>query len=542
MTTPTFYCGAECQKSHWPEHKVACKSDLGKEGWQPSWARENRAPMFVGNSGGELLGGKKYLWGNVPAYDVLKLGSNEGERYAKHLNVLFAAAGDLRNIVKTIVNLPTSYNHGLTITINDFDIDLVARNVIMLLVALVVDDMDEAVDCIIHVWYSALMRASDMVVLETRIRPLIRDVCDKLKNKPPEKYFSRKWEVEDRSLRVILTPPQWNHLLGFLEKPVGLNAERVRQIRIATTLAHSRRDYHDRYMTFLSLSQRLCFNKFREDGLLLPFGYPRHEFTEPNPTIFQDTDTWPMKDSADPLCGWSLEEVLHTSSGPATADVYGKLFFFLRGQLHSFLSRMQNLRLRFEILNFSPKDLPDRLEKGWYSRIEVSGIADAGALGIHRTLNLMAPLLQSPLQNPHATLITLFLNTVNDNLTAQDKLQIVSMESREMKSLFEFLPPNGSPIDGFETGVVKFSFAREIVGRYDHVFGRFMKKTGFKAAGEVVGLKMKEKHTVIEKWPFRLKLRPGQPGAQEEFDRRMREGISGKERYVEWKKIHQNTV
>lgn len=85
----------------------------------------------------------------------------------------------------------------------------------------------------------------------------------------------------------------------------------------------------------------------------------------------------------------------------------------------------------------------------------------------------MVPLLQSPLQNPHATLITLFLNTVNDNLTAQDKIQSVSMEGREMKSLFEFLPPNGCPIDGFETGVVKFSFAREIVGRYDHVFDRY---------------------------------------------------------------------
>jgi hypothetical protein len=48
---------------------------------------------------------------------------------------------------------------------------------------------------------------------------------------------------------------------------------------------------------------------------------------------------------------------------------------------------------------------------------------------------------------------------------------------------------------------------------------------------------VKEKHTVIEKWPFRLKLQPGQPGAQEEFDRLLAGGVAGKERYVEWKKI-----
>jgi hypothetical protein len=52
-----------------------------------------------------------------------------------------------------------------------------------------------------------------------------------------------------------------------------------------------------------------------------------------------------------------------------------------------------------------------------------------------------------------------------------------------------------------------------------------------------MGAAVKEKHTVIEMWPFRLKLRPGQPGAQEEFDRLLRGGVSGKERYVEWKRI-----
>jgi hypothetical protein len=36
---------------------------------------------------------------------------------------------------------------------------------------------------------------------------------------------------------------------------------------------------------------------------------------------------------------------------------------------------------------------------------------------------------------------------------------------------------------------------------------------------------------------FRLKLRPGQSGAQEEFDRLLSGGVSGKERYVEWKRI-----
>jgi hypothetical protein len=71
---------------------------------------------------------------------------------------------------------------------------------------------------------------------------------------------------------------------------------------------------------------------------------------------------------------------------------------------------------------------------------------------------------------------------------------------------------------------------------------RFLKDFKFREAGEVFGATMKDKHTIIERWPFRLKLRPGQPGAQDEFDRCLRDGVSGKERYVEWKRSHQGMV
>lgn len=39
---------------------------------------------------GNIFGTKKYLWGNVPALDVLRLDSNEGVEYDGPLRVLFA--------------------------------------------------------------------------------------------------------------------------------------------------------------------------------------------------------------------------------------------------------------------------------------------------------------------------------------------------------------------------------------------------------------------------------------------------------------------
>ncbi|KAJ5389499.1 uncharacterized protein N7496_000567 [Penicillium cataractarum] len=477
----------------------------------------------MGDGIGVQFGGTKYLWGNVPAFDILEMASNEGETYAGDLHLLFAASGDLRNVIKTIAHLPSSYDHSLEITINDRDLDIAARNLIFLLVALIVENRDEAIDCIIHLWYSALVRVSDIEILNNQIRPLIQDVCEKVKSKSPKTILGKTWTFGKRNLRIVLQQTSWNRLLSFFDKPVGLTAEMASQIRADNTLAHSRRDYRDRYMTYLT---------------------PPNEShsTKPNPTFFQTIDMWPMKDNADPHHGWSLEEVSNTSSGAATADTYGKLFFYIRGVLDSFLDRVSDLRVSFKLLNFDAFDLPDHLDAGSFSRIDVSNISDIGWLGIHRTLYLMVPLLQTPAQNPHATLITLFMNAVDETLTVEDQMQGLTPNSRATKTLLQYLPPTGKPSSTHDPTLIKFSYGRELVGTYDHIFERYMRKFEIRKAGDLLGAMMKENHTIIEKWPYRLKLRPGQPGAQDEFDRRMRDGVSGKERYVEWKRVHQGIL
>lgn len=58
--------------------------------WKPAWVEENRTPAFMGGGIGQHFGAQKYLWGNVPAFDILRLESNEGEGYSKDLHLLFA--------------------------------------------------------------------------------------------------------------------------------------------------------------------------------------------------------------------------------------------------------------------------------------------------------------------------------------------------------------------------------------------------------------------------------------------------------------------
>lgn len=85
----------------------------------------------------------------------------------------------------------------------------------------------------------------------------------------------------------------------------------------------------------------------------------------------------------------------------------------------------------------------------------------------------MVPLLQGPLVNPHATLITLFMNAVDENLTDQDRMASM-MDDATTSRLRKYLPPKANlrELNTFNPEVIKFSFARDIVANFDRIFDR----------------------------------------------------------------------
>lgn len=65
-----------------------------KETWKPAWEVERRKPTFVGSDGPRTgqtrYGARKYLWGNVPAIDVMQVLQNEAADLPESLRLLFA--------------------------------------------------------------------------------------------------------------------------------------------------------------------------------------------------------------------------------------------------------------------------------------------------------------------------------------------------------------------------------------------------------------------------------------------------------------------
>ncbi|KAF4438482.1 hypothetical protein F53441_12776 [Fusarium austroafricanum] len=435
------YCSPECQKNDWKAHKTWCKSDLGRQYYRPKWVVEDRTPTFVGQMT-PIYTGFQELFGDLPAIDLLQLGSNEGMEYPRDLRLLFAASGDLRNVIKTIAKLPKSYNQSVHITMNDSEIDIVARNALLLLIAFTARDPDDTAECMVHIWYSMAIRSSDLEFLQRRAGVPILRVWYLLRNTPDDTVVGTTFTSGKRHLKLTLTKRAWYRLLGFLYIPEGLSLEKANDMRTHTTLSRDRMDFHERHYIFLAPVHRLANLRFRTEGLLLPFGAPRERFSIPNPTFFQD-GFWPLHDMADPLAGWSAKDVEATPIGHATSDIYGKLFYHIKYTIKSFLERISNLSLAIRLLNVDARHLPAHLGPERFDRIDVSNLTDRIYLGIRPTLEVMSPLLQSRSVNPHATLLALFANVIVDNMTFEDRVHGVNQQ--KIAGLARYLVPGGSP-------------------------------------------------------------------------------------------------
>ena len=78
-----------------------------------------------------------------------------------------------------------------------------------------------------------------------------------------------------------------------------------------------------------------------------------------------------MPDSADPLEGWTYKDVLATYSGPASSDIYGKLYYYIKDILRSFHRRLSTLDCNIQLFNIDARELPNYLQKDSFARVDV---------------------------------------------------------------------------------------------------------------------------------------------------------------------------
>ena len=84
----------------------------------------------------------------------------------------------------------------------------------------------------------------------------------------------------------------------------------------------------------------------------------------------------------------------------------------------------------------------------------------------------MAPLLEAPRVNQHATLITLFMNAVEESITEKERYASIKPNSETTRALAQYLPVKAQLSSRYDPQLVISLCAREIIGKYDSPFDR----------------------------------------------------------------------
>ena len=173
-------------------------------------------------------------------------------------------------------------------------------------------------------------------------------------------------------------------------------------------------------------------------------------------------------------------------------------------------------------------------------------------MGTGKTVAYFAPLLQHPSSNPHATSLMLFMNAVPE---MSHEVPDATAHSSEMRRVMEYMPLERMPSkSASDPQTILMMSAMPLVRDVDKYFDRlvvlvfvglhsltilirYMNVVDFNRVEQLFGVALKKTHSIIEKWPLKLKLRPGQAGARKEFATLLSSGHVGQERYVEWKRI-----
>ncbi|KAF7964996.1 hypothetical protein HWV62_1158 [Athelia sp. TMB] len=406
-------------------------------------------------------------------------------------------SGDMRNVIRTINELPSDYSGHISVLLNDREPMVVARNMILLGILGKFNDVIAA-DIAVHFWYSAF--------IPMEYNSFVCFACMKMMEDFQEESSRLSAKLGDNACvmgklsiqtREVLSAAVTASLLSQTE--VADASKELNRIRFEP----SRKDRHDRWYTRLLPSHRLAALEFRRFGLVLPFGAANNRFNTPNNFLFGPGPQWLQDDLAN-IYQYSMEAVIAAGQacGAKSEDLYGCLYFYLSGQLRSFAERLKRFHITFQLFDVDARNLSKDIQSGAlaqcgvpkrtrFDHVDVSNIFDTEYVGIPNVLSDWAPLLNK--KNPCATILGYSMNWVPKEPGAREPI-----DQRQIGRLAADLMARGK-WHMLTDPTIMTCQTKYMTALYDNSvpWGNYLQKQGAEEAARKAGVKRKEKHTIV---------------------------------------------
>ncbi|KZV88308.1 hypothetical protein EXIGLDRAFT_619572 [Exidia glandulosa HHB12029] len=503
------YCSQDCQKEHWKQHKKDCKDPIRSSDWQPDWVKERRTPAFMSPSsmtGWEqqsMYGMGQILWGNTPALDILNIACNEGQK--KHCGSRHCSripSGDLRHIIRTVNGLPKNYSGRLTLRINDREPITIIRNILMLAILGLLSDSSVAAEHSLHIWYSVFLPNAYF----SDVLPVLSEIINKLMSDDDATI-----DLSPSSTLSIATTSNLRSSLGMFVSNGSLDPGQANDAFTHVMNAPERVDYRHRYMAALRPSHRLAMFEWRRFGIVQPFGAFNAHLNTPNRWLFGPGGRLFMFDSANPLEGWNVDDVIESGKrcGATEEDIMGCLFFHVRAQLLEFAERLKRFNISIHVSAEDARRMAARMKAKapevfqGFDRIEVSNIVDVEYVGVASVLQDWGPLLNK--DNEHAALVGTFMNWFVSQPTAKAESAGPTVITRLMKEIFDASQARGgTPAlrgllsrDPSSPELLKLFASMDFKYENSKAFLAYLRKVGADEAAERAGVRRRQRHTIV---------------------------------------------
>ncbi|KAI0506920.1 hypothetical protein F5B22DRAFT_638889 [Xylaria bambusicola] len=557
-------CSPACQQMNWSIHKADCchmavtasfETDRRLPAWAPQnlWAdlmRNHRrrvvpqdAPQIGPQTHRQLVeddprSGQFEMFGSYPAIDVLRLSANEGVKQTNPIDVLFVQPSDLRDVIKTIVDLPDDVSAPISIVITDDTTAKITRNLILLFMALSSDNPDVTAECAVSFWYASFIPKWCIPTIRELIGPFI-DECQSndQEESEMETKIARQWSFGSASLKAVLT----------------------RHMQRQGDCAHL--DHYERTLMSFPPEWQAAKRRYMPSAQVTPFenyDNPANWPLDYNPSLFYG-NFWPLKQDADPLRGWDLATI-NEEKGTERADndIYGKLFYYVRNLFKSFILKLRTVNVTFHVVPYNGYDLAQETQMK-FDRIETSALADENLVGVRTVVDTLSPLLKSPRVNPHATMITMHPGVFDkiqnafpcpecDPNRAERVRKATKLTTTERCLLDSYLPLHDpDPVNWIFTAVGwQRRDARWLFRDPTAAWELYKDIYDFEDVADNAKVAMRTTHKVVSEWILRLK-HTGKEGfdengrpmaeAKRDFDAIFSRGQTAGYRYVEWRKL-----
>ncbi|KEY69014.1 hypothetical protein S7711_03317 [Stachybotrys chartarum IBT 7711] len=548
------YCGTECKASHWEQHKRECPGV--KKNLEQLLSRD------VSSTATRIPGS---CWAPSPAIDVLNIEKNEGVEFDGSLQLLFAGEAGIRHFIYSVANLSSATPLSLRVCITDSSSSFnLARTLLALLILRdPFADPSFIAEVLIQVWYSSKLPMDIYQYLCNHPGQLI----DRIAKSYQERFSasSPSWATDLQrvtlsenswTVNTSLSCADWCKIRAHLVQAPDLDEAGAALIRALDIQKHA--EPWQKAVSKMTPARAAGLQKWRSDGLLLPYCHPRVDYRTLNPLFFSQRNNYPAGASEEPLSEWPME-LLDNDESPATNDVYGKMFFWLRNLLVKFQKRAREMDLVVHVYPESIDKLTEFHNEGGitFDRVEVGSSWEHGPL---ITMLSACKLLRHEDENPFATLLT---------STRQSVTEIVDSVQKDLKQEKQLLYKKaGTVLDEYAPPLLADERAemRDIVRRqtglllwrnWDRFSEHYMKfSERFKFAADLpltqdeketsekehdiftsgfLGLKPKPKNTIRRRWPNRLVHNKKDIPMLQAFNRWLGWPENMPERWFEWK-------